>query len=182
MPGCVRLTVEGILLNLRDLKSSGKLGIKHLKIGGLPRVTDQHFEELKVLLDADKYLQQRDQKPQFYCRWVPYTTSDDDRVIDIEVCPRCQRLGLVYDCPAESCQQKHQASQFCRGCIVCIARCIRCGRCIEDCDYEETFCLDLLCLNCWNQLLNCPDKPIEKESTKCTVISQRTMYKFCLYG
>ncbi|KAF7819464.1 F-box protein SKIP14-like [Senna tora] len=181
VPGCVKLTIEGILLNLRDLKSSGKPGIKHLKIGNL-RVTDQHFEELKVLLDAENHMQQRDQKPRFYYGWVPYTSSDDGRVIDIEMCPRCQTPGLVYDCPAESCQQKHKASQLCRGCILCIPRCYHCGQCIKDCDYEELFCMDLLCLNCWDQLICCPDNPVEKESAKCAVISQRTTYKFCLYG
>ncbi|KAK4282281.1 hypothetical protein QN277_013677 [Acacia crassicarpa] len=171
VPGCIRLTVEGILLHLRALKSSGKPGIKHLEIRGLPHVTDKHIEELKVLLNADKYLQQRDRRPRFYHRWFPYT--DDDRVIDIELCPICQTLTTVYDCPAESCPQKQQASQSCRGCIACIERCINCGQCIKGFDYVETFCLEIRCVNCWNQLVSCPDKPI---------ISQRTMYQFCLYG
>ncbi|XP_028772425.1 F-box protein SKIP14 [Neltuma alba] len=182
VPGCVRLTVEGILLHMRALKSSGKPGIKHLEIGGLPHVTDKHFEELKVLLDADKYLQQKEQRPRFYRGWFPYTMCNDDRVIDIELCPICQMPTLVYDCPAESCQQKQQASPLCRGCIACIERCIHCGQCIKDFDCEETFCLELLCLNCWNQLVSCPDNTVEKDSSKRTVISQRTMYKFCLYG
>ncbi|TKY46439.1 F-box protein SKIP14 [Spatholobus suberectus] len=184
VPDCIRLTIEGILFNLKALKSSGKPGIKHLRIGGLAgvcHVTDQQFEELKELLDASKYLQQGDQKPQFYHGEYSHMIYEDDRAIDIEVCPRCKKLRPVYDCPAESCQQKHQAAQLCRGCTICIARCIHCGRCIKDFDYEETFCLDLLCLNCWNQFLHCPEKG-EKEATKCTIISQRTMYRFCLYG
>ena len=183
VPGCVKLTVEGILSNLKALKSSETMGIKRLRIGGLGDVTDQQFKELKDLLHADKYSDNHDQKPQFYRGLCSYLTCEDERAIDIEVCPRCQKLRLVYDCPAESCQQKHQATQLCRGCTFCIARCIHCGRCIkEDCEYRETFFLDLLCLSCCNQLLNGPEKPAEKEAAKCTIISQSTMYQFCLYG
>ncbi|XP_020229071.1 F-box protein SKIP14-like [Cajanus cajan] len=184
VPDCIRLTIEGILSNLRALKSFGKPCIKHLRIGGLAgvcHVNDQQFEELNELLDANKHLHRGEQKPQFYGGVYSHIICEDDRVIDIEVCPRCKKLRPVYDCPAESCQQKLQNAQMCRGCTICIARCIHCGRCIKDFDYEETFCLDLLCLNCWNQFLHCSEKK-EKEATKCTIISQRTMYRFCLYG
>ncbi|KAL2335220.1 hypothetical protein Fmac_016433 [Flemingia macrophylla] len=184
VPDCIRLTIEGILSNLRALKSTGKPCIKHLRIGGragVCHVTDQQFEELKELLDANKHLHQGDQKPKFYRGFYSHIICEDDRAIDIEVCPRCKKLRPVYDCPAENCQQKHQTAQMCRGCTICIARCIHCGRCIKDFDYEETFCLELLCLNCWDQFLQCPEKG-EKEATKCTIISQRTMYRFCLYG
>ncbi|KAJ7970708.1 F-box protein SKIP14 [Quillaja saponaria] len=179
--GCVRLTVEGILFNLRALKSFGIPGIKHLRIGGLSDVTDQQFEELKYLLDANKTLE-RIHKPRFYRGGQSFITSEDDRAIDIEVFPRCEKLRLVYDCPVVICQQKHQATQLCRGCTMCIARCIHCGCCITDCDYEVTFFLDLLCLDCWAQLRKGQDRPVEKGYTNCTVIRQRTMYQFCLYG
>ncbi|KAK7271139.1 hypothetical protein RJT34_26787 [Clitoria ternatea] len=182
VPDCIKLTIEGILFNLKALKSSGTTGIKHLRIGGVGvrHVTEEQFEELKELLDASSYLQQGDQKPQFYGGGYSPTICEDGRAIDIEVCPRCQKLRPVYDCPAESCQQKDQAAQLCRGCTICIARCINCGRCIKDFDYEETFCLEFLCLDCWNQFLHCPEKG-EKETT-CTFISQSTLYQFCLYG
>lgn len=183
VPDCIRITMEGILFNLRALKSSGKSGIKHLRIGGLAgmcHVTDQQFEELKELLDAGKHLQQREQKPQFYCREYSHILCDDGRQIDIDVCPKCKKVRPIYDCPAESCQQKHLAAQLCRGCTVCITRCVHCGRCIKDI-YEETFCLDSLCLNCLDQFLHYPGKG-EKEGAECTIIRERTMYQFCLYG
>ncbi|KAI4348264.1 hypothetical protein L6164_009004 [Bauhinia variegata] len=182
VPGCVKLTVEGILSNLRALKSSRRPGIKLLRIGRLAGITDEHFKELKDLLGADKYFQQRVQKPQFYQGGFSYLTCEDNRAIDIEVCPRCQKPKLVYDCPAEGCQQKHQAAQLCRGCTMCIPRCIHCGRCIKDCEYQETFCLEFHCLNCWNQLLHCPEKPVQKEATRCTIIGPSAMYQFYLYG
>jgi hypothetical protein len=182
VPRCLRLGIEGILNNLRALKSVGAPGIKHLRIGGICHVKDKQFEELQVLLNADNHMQLNAHRPQIYRGGNSCISCDDDRAIDIEVCPRCQQLRLVYDCPAESCQAKNQAAQSCRACIICIARCINCGRCINDHDYEETFCLDVLCLDCWKQLFHCQDKPGEKGASKCTVFHQETRYQFCFYG
>lgn len=173
VPGCIRLTVEGILNNLRAFKFVGTPGIKQLRIAGVSRITDKQFEELQFLLDADKHIQPSARKPQFYCGGL---SCDDDHAIDIEVCPRCLELRLVYDCPAESCQGKHQAAQLCRACKHCIKRCIHCGSCIKDDDYEETFCLDLLCLDCYNQLFNCQEGPGEKVASNCTIFHQETRF------
>lgn len=184
VPGCVRVSVEGILFNLRAIKSAGILGIKHLRIGGLSGVTDKQFEELKSLLDADNQVNRLlTNKPRFYNGRQSYLLCDDDRPIDVEVCPRCQKPRVVYDCPAEGCQGRQNATQLCRACTLCIARCFHCGRCIEDCDYEETFCLDILCLDCWKHLLNCQERRGEKVvSSKCTIFHQETRYRVCLFG
>uniref|UniRef100_A0A5B6ZZ74 Putative F-box protein SKIP14 n=1 Tax=Davidia involucrata TaxID=16924 RepID=A0A5B6ZZ74_DAVIN len=184
VPGCVRLSVEGILCNLKALKSAGAPGIKHLRIGGLFGVTNKNFEELKFLLGADNHKQLSSYKPRFYHGGQSYLSWDDDRAIDIETCPICQKLRQVYDCPAESCQGKHQAAQLCRACTFCIARCIHCGCCINGCDYEETFCLDLLCLDCWKQLLNFQKRQEEMgfSFSKHTIFHQQARYHFCLYG
>ncbi|KAJ4972714.1 hypothetical protein NE237_005888 [Protea cynaroides] len=174
VPGCTRLSVEGIVNNLKAFKFFGTPGIKHLRIGGLYGVTNEHYEELKFLLGLDNCQQPEAHKPRFY--HSGQLSCDDDRAIDIEMCPKCQNLRLVYDCPADSCQAKQGASQLCRACILCIARCFQCGRCINDSEYEETFCLDLLCSSCWKQLLNCPDRQEEKgvPSPKHTIFHQET--------
>lgn len=137
---------------MRAVKSSGNPGIKHLKLGEIGfRVTNQEFEELKALLDADKYLQRRDRKPQFYSGYALRMAFDDDGVIDIELCPGCLKPGLVFDCPAESCQQKHWASQLCRGCQFCIVRCVLCGRCVGECYEMDEITKDSYCFNCFKQ-------------------------------
>ncbi|KAK9271705.1 hypothetical protein L1049_002068 [Liquidambar formosana] len=184
VPGCVRLTVAGILFNLKAFKSAGTPGIKHLRIAGISDVTNEEFEELKFLLGADNHMPPKSYKPRFYRGGHLYLSSDDDRAIDIEACPKCQKLKLIFDCPAESCRGKHHTGQLCRACVVCIARCIHCGRCIKDCDYEETFCLELLCLDCWKELLNFRERLEEKiaPSSKHTIFHQETNYPFCLYG
>ncbi|KAM0962077.1 hypothetical protein ACFX13_021681 [Malus domestica] len=153
VPGCTRLSIEGIVNSLKAFNSKSAQGVKHLRIGGLYGVTQKHFEELKFLLGTDGQMQPNPRKPHFYQRGNFYLASDDDSDIDIEMCPRCQNLRLVYDCPAEACQGKQHPTQVCRACTLCIGRCIECGRCINDSEYEETFCLELLCSDCWKQLL-----------------------------
>ncbi|XWS34630.1 hypothetical protein CRYUN_Cryun21dG0054500 [Craigia yunnanensis] len=159
VPGCTRLTIEGILNSLKALKFMGTQGVKYLRIGGLYGMTQQHFEELNFLLGMDNQIQQIVHKPHFYHRGNVYISCDDDRAIDIEMCPICQNMRLVYDCPAEGCQLTEHAAQLCRACTLCIARCVQCGRCINDSEYEETFCLELLCSDCWKlQLSKCQER------------------------
>eukprot|EP01018_Ginkgo_biloba_P036373 Gb_12964 [translate_table: standard] len=159
LPGCTRISAEGIVKMVkgyRERKGDGMPGLKHLRIRGLYGITKEHLDNLKSYLDDG--LQQRCEsvKPQFYHNGHYSFSYDDDRSIDIEVCPKCGNARLVYDCTRERCQQKkdHKLQQ-CRGCIFCIARCEECGRCIDDNEYEETFCLDLLCSACWLQLPKC---------------------------
>lgn len=182
VPGCPRLSIEGILNNLKAFKSKGSPGIKHLRIGGRYRVTNEHFEELKLLLNADIHIQQNDHKPHFYHRGNLYLLCDDDRAVDIEICPRCQKPKLVYDCPAEGCQAKvGDATQACRACKVCIPRCVQCGRCINDGEYEETFCLEFLCSDCSEQL-KCPDRQDGKDDLPKNAIHHEPSYNSCLHG
>ncbi|XP_039126329.1 F-box protein SKIP14-like [Dioscorea cayenensis subsp. rotundata] len=147
IPGCVRLTVEGLINNLKAVKSWANPGITHLRLGRLFSVTPDNYDELKSLLGADEQEQLHARKPRFYHCGIYSLAFDDESVLDIELCPECQKLKLVYDCPAETCRDK--GPEQCRACDVCIARCIECGRCIKNCEYEETFCLENLCSGCW---------------------------------
>ncbi|XVF43795.1 hypothetical protein PTKIN_Ptkin02bG0069300 [Pterospermum kingtungense] len=160
VPGCTKLSIEAILNSLKTLKSMGTQGVKHLRVAGLNGVTEKHFEDLKFLLGMDNHIQQQIlHKPHFYTRRNVYLSCEDDRAIDIEMCPRCQNMRLVYDCPSEGCQQKQHAAELCRACTLCILRCVQCGRCINDSEYEETFCLELLCSDCCKlQLAKCQER------------------------
>ncbi|KAK7319075.1 hypothetical protein RJT34_03788 [Clitoria ternatea] len=162
VPGCTRLSIEGIVSMLKAYNSMSTTGVKHLHIGGLYGVTQEHFEELKFLLGADSQLLQHSKKPHFYSRGNLYLSYDDDRAIDIEVCPRCQNLRLVYDCPGEGCQGMEHTGEVCRACTLCILRCSQCGRCINDSEYEETFCLEWLCSSCSKQLVKCSEREDRK--------------------
>lgn len=139
---------------LRAFNCERGMSIRHLRIGGLYGVTHEHYEGLKSLLGAESLNEQNDPKPHFYLRGSIYRLCDDDRAIDIEVCPRCDKMRLVYDCPSEGCQVKDSATQGCRACTLCIPRCVQCGKCINDGPYEETFCLENLCTDCRDQIEN----------------------------
>ncbi|CAN4082323.1 unnamed protein product [Withania somnifera] len=149
VPGCGRLTADGILWKLKFLKSAGKPRLKYLGIDGLFGMTHQHFEEFKVLLGVDSSKLPPTRKPLFFPGDQFSVSSDDDHAIDIELCPKCQQLRVVYDCPSESCQKKKSTAQLCRACTICIERCIICGQCLNNCEYEELFTFDLRCLDCY---------------------------------
>lgn len=125
-------------------------GLKQLRIGNLFGITREHLEKLNYLLDGGLQQKSHSAKPRYYPNGRYYSLSyDDDSTIDIEACPICGNARLVYDCTNESCQkQKDQTVRECRACTFCIARCDECGRCIDGSEYEETFCLDMLCADC----------------------------------
>ncbi|KAL5997374.1 hypothetical protein ACLOJK_008304 [Asimina triloba] len=51
--GCTGLTIDGLVNNLKSLKSPG--GLNCLQINGLHGVTHRHYEELKLLLNPEKH-------------------------------------------------------------------------------------------------------------------------------
>ncbi|KAL5552524.1 hypothetical protein UlMin_039925 [Ulmus minor] len=153
VPGCTRVTIEGIMASLKSFKCTGAQGVTHLRIGGIHGVTAEQFDELKMLLGTDSQMQQSSAwKPRYYSRPGCYLSCEDDNSLDIQLCPRCEKFRLVYDCPAEGCQGKGHESQFCRACTLCIPRCVRCGSCTEDSEYEENFCLEVFCSVCWIEI------------------------------
>lgn len=159
LPGCTRITADGIVTMVKghtEQSGDSMPGLKHLRIRGLYGLTKDHLNNLKASLDGGLQQQSESVKPHFYHNGHYMFSYHDDRSIDVEVCPKCENARLVYDCPRERCQKKKgNKLQQCRGCIFCIARCEECGRCIDDNEFEETFCLDLLCSACWLQLPKC---------------------------
>lgn len=172
VPGCTRLSIDGVVSCLRAFKSVAITGIKYLRIGGLYGVKQEHFDELMSLLGIQNHAQANHNKPLFYHRGNFYLSCEDERPIDIETCPRCQKLRLVYDCPAESCQGKDHATQLCRACTLCIPRCVQCGKCIIDGEYVENFCLEFLCSACWKQSSKCQEKHDIQPSPSSTVAQE----------
>ncbi|XP_062105528.1 F-box protein SKIP14 [Humulus lupulus] len=181
---CNGISLTDFLCNLSSMKSAGILGLKHLRVGELFDVRNKHLEELKFLLDADSRMPLKGHKPRFYSGGLSPCFSeddDDDRVIDVETCPKCQQPMVVYDCPTESCRENHQTTQLCRACILCIERCCHCGRCIDDdTDYVETICLNLLCLDCIRNILRDTEKmPGGDKGSICRYMAPVNRYEFC---
>ncbi|KAL0331891.1 UNVERIFIED_CONTAM: F-box protein SKIP28 [Sesamum calycinum] len=180
VPGCTRLRIEDVLHDLKVFNSVAVPGIKLLRICEVFGLTNQHLKDFKLLLGADEDKKPSNYKLRFYRAGQLYLSLDDERVIDVETCPRCQHARPVYDCPAESCQAKIHSANACRACIFCIARCMSCGCCLDNKAYEETFCLDLLCLDCLAQILNYQDRVTLSPLHTCW--RQKSSYHVVLYG
>ncbi|XP_076896546.1 uncharacterized protein LOC143549543 [Bidens hawaiensis] len=172
--GCNGLSMEGLLTNM---KSFGGSQIKRLRIGGLHSITTEQFQELSELLSLNNRNKVGPPKPRFFNGGQLYLSLDDNRLLDIESCPKCQQIRQVYDCPAAGCGGKHNN---CRACTFCIPRCTSCGCCFNERDYIETFCLDLLCLDCLARFLRFPD--CEDEDISIRGFHQQASYHFYLYG
>ncbi|KAL3829524.1 hypothetical protein ACJIZ3_018326 [Penstemon smallii] len=173
--GCTKLNLECLLHDVKVFNSIAKPGIKHLRIGEIVDATNQLVNDFKIVLGAaneDKKCS--NYKPRYHCPGEIYLSLDDERVIDVEMCPKCQKMRQVYDCPIDSCQAKPGAIQTCRGCKLCIARCINCGCCLENKDYEETFSYDLMCLDCFSEIIKCKDR--------MSFSHENTSYHFFLCG
>ncbi|KAM7269293.1 hypothetical protein ACFE04_024790 [Oxalis oulophora] len=161
VPGCTRLSIDGVVKNIKAFNSmmGTQQGLKYLRVGGLFGVTHAHFEELKLLLGIDSEMPQLTHKPHFFTGTKAYLSLEDDRALDVEMCPRCQNMRLVYDCPTKICQAKEvdDALGCCRACTLCIARCFDCGRCVNGSEYEEMFCLESVCSDCLKQHAKCQE-------------------------
>lgn len=161
LPGCSRVSADAVVRIVKthtDSRVPGMTGLKQLRIRNIYGLTREHLESLLTLLGNGEQVHSAPRKPQFYHNGHYSSFCDDQKLIDVELCPKCTNVRLVYDCTRERCQQR-QGSKFeeCRACILCIIRCEECGKCIDDNEYEETFCLDLLCSSCWLRLPKCSE-------------------------
>nr|XP_010906927.1 F-box protein SKIP28 isoform X1 [Elaeis guineensis] len=156
VPGCI--TADGVVKVAKRLfEREGNL--KHLQLRGICNITKEHLDVLNSFMCKNNPCQIP--QPSFYSHWrIVSFNSDDDRPVDVDMCPRCKNVNLVFDCTRENCSvncrmMKSRWSE-CRGCFFCIARCEECGGCIDlEGSGEKAICLHLLCLQCWLHLPKC---------------------------
>ncbi|XP_008809419.2 F-box protein SKIP28 [Phoenix dactylifera] len=154
VPGCVYLSVDGVMKVVKRLFERGG-NLKHLQLRGICNITKEHLDVLNSLLCKNNPRQIS--QPSFYSYWrIVSFNSDDGRPVDVDMCPKCKNVNLVFDCTRENCRMMKSRWRECRGCFFCIARCEECGGCI---DFEESgekaICLHLLCLQCWLRRPKC---------------------------
>lgn len=133
-------------------------GLTQLRIRGIYGTTLEILTTLLTMMQLEG--NQTSRSPQYYKNGDPSPAISEERPIDLEACPKCRNPGLVFDCTRPACQQRrHTRLQQCRGCHFCIPRCEECGMCIQGDDYEETFCMELVCQPCWLNagLPKCPE-------------------------
>lgn len=158
IPGCSGLTPEGITRAVNILSQQNHT-LKILHINGIYSITKHHLNTLQSHLKADTVRQsQQNQKPFLYHQYRNSPVNKEgDRSLNVEVCPRCDAVRLVYDCSRVICKQirRDWFRADCRGCHMCIARCVECGGCVESEEMEQAVCLDVLCSDCWLLLPKC---------------------------
>ncbi|OWM76650.1 F-box protein SKIP28-like [Punica granatum] len=147
--GCTSLSPEGILDAVKTLISTSNR-LRCLRINGIYNLNKDHLQPLQFYLELN---QTTLQEPQVPAPIFFHDHGDSTRVrecnsrsIDVEICPKCDEVRMVFSCPRETCKE-------CRGCIFCIPRCAECGVCVDASEEtEEAVCGDLLCSACWVQL------------------------------
>ncbi|CAM0904106.1 unnamed protein product [Alopecurus aequalis] len=144
---CPRLTLDGLIANLKSFNRKEKSGIKSLRIDKNFNLPKEDYGELLSSLNIDKMQELHNRAPRFRHANHFLSGCQDGYALDIEMCPICQSHKLVFDCPQEECNDRRAGK--CRACEVCIKRCRECGRCLERNEkFEEKFDLVYLCYKC----------------------------------
>ncbi|XP_007045238.2 PREDICTED: F-box protein SKIP28 [Theobroma cacao] len=161
VPGCTGLTPNGVIRAVQKL-SEHHHSLKRLQINGIYNMKKEHLETLHyyMLTNQTKQQVQKKQRPLLYHnfrKFQAYRWDEFGRIIDVEICPRCNEVRMVFDCPREECRRKREQYSLidCRMCKFCIPRCEECGRCVKPEDLEVAVCTDTLCSDCWVQLSKC---------------------------
>ncbi|WOL13770.1 hypothetical protein Cni_G22549 [Canna indica] len=154
VPGCRHITADGIVRIVKRLyEHSGKL--KSLHIHGISNITKDHLDILKLFLFGNSVKQLTSPTHYSYRHFLTFN-SHDERPIDVDICPKCNNVRVLFDCTRENCRSMKSQWLECRGCSFCIARCEDCGGCLDfDEPGEETACSHLLCIECWLHLPKC---------------------------
>ncbi|GAB2214777.1 hypothetical protein Droror1_Dr00019140 [Drosera rotundifolia] len=160
VPGCTGLTPDGIVAAVEVLSQQGRR-LTSLQINGIYNLNPDHLQMLRPYLLIPS--SSEDQDPdQFYHDFIylsqPTYKKSSNRPMDVDICPKCNQVRMVFDCPREACRRRPQERE-CRGCYECIGRCVECGTCLTDDDEDEqqfdAACSDRLCSKCWLKLPKC---------------------------
>ncbi|KAK4423406.1 F-box protein SKIP28 [Sesamum alatum] len=151
VPGCTSLSPGGVIRALKLLTKNSQR-VKSLKISGIYGVRKDDLETIHNLIDHNQT--QRKRTNIFYHEYKNFSALkhiDTNCPVDLDVCPKCNEVRMVFDCPKADCKKRQ-----CRGCEYCVTRCAECGICITDSqELEEVSCSDTLCSDCWMKLPKC---------------------------
>ncbi|KAL7000900.1 hypothetical protein U1Q18_002052 [Sarracenia purpurea var. burkii] len=136
VPGCTGLTPDGVIRAVKTLTDQQNHNLVSLKINGIYNIKQEHLDALRSILEPQEIACQ----------------------IDVDICPKCNLVRPVFNCPRQSCERKRRGLSECKGCSYCIPRCVECERCVgfeEEEDTGDTACGDTLCSECWLQHSKC---------------------------
>lgn len=170
IPACTGITPEGVLTAVKTLCQRANC-LTTLSLNGIYNLQNDHLDVLTSNLRKNLPLEDEPtQQPIYYHKRgsvSAFKHNENQKIIDLEKCPKCFEVRMVYDCPKVDCNRKEPRQAQCRGCIFCIPRCENCGGCVGSEELEEVACGDFLCLECWLLLPKCNfcNKPYCKQHT-----------------
>lgn len=154
VPTCTGLTADGLVKIIQFLYEC-KGNLSRIRLHGICKMTKHHLDVINSLICRSS---QPDAQALYYNHRVhEVLNTDDSRPIDVDVCPLCRNVRLVFDCTRKDCRDVKDGWSHCRGCFFCVARCETCGGCIDLEELGETglACSDFLCMDCWLKLPKC---------------------------
>lgn len=96
------MTANGIVRIVQRLYER-KGNLKSLQIHGICNITKDHLDILKLLLLGSNHQQVLPPTNDRY--WHSFTfINHDDRPIDVDICPKCKHVRMVFDCTRENCR------------------------------------------------------------------------------
>ncbi|KAI9082131.1 hypothetical protein K1719_035871 [Acacia pycnantha] len=167
LPSCTGITPEG-LVSAVEMLCQGSHTLSTLRINGIHNLKKEHIDMLMLSLKRNLplepiYYHERENLSSFNIR----EEEETGRIIDLEICPRCSEVRMVYDCPRVACKNTELNCRRCKACKFCTPRCENCGECLGYEETEETACSDVVCSECWLKLPKCNfcNKPYCKRHT-----------------
>ncbi|XP_024316987.1 F-box protein SKIP28 isoform X2 [Brachypodium distachyon] len=160
VPKCTGLTGDGVV-KIVQLLDEQNGNTNRLRLHGISRMTKHHLDIINSLMCKRNPQVKEDGRPLFYNHRVhEMLNTNDERPIDVDVCPMCKNVRLVFDCTRDDCRKAEYSwcqGWWCRGCLFCVARCENCGGCISSEDLSDAClaCSDFMCLACWLTFPKC---------------------------
>ncbi|KAH6555706.1 hypothetical protein KP509_1Z234500 [Ceratopteris richardii] len=154
LPGCNRKTADGIVTIVKEHTEQWGATMPGLKalLHNINGLSEDDLQSLITIMETPA-VSHPIPKPRYYHENDHSCMFKYPSVIDVQVCPKCICVRMVYDCPREECQLK----QGCRACVFSTIRCDECGICLPNEELNETECPKFLCLRCWFKSAKCSE-------------------------
>ncbi|OIW21847.1 hypothetical protein TanjilG_13108 [Lupinus angustifolius] len=111
IPSCTSITPEGVLRAVEVL-CQGSHSLSSLRINGIYNIQKEHLDMLSFYLRKNQSLEEQQKKQPVYYheRGNLSVFEKNQRIIDLEICPMCFEVRMVYDCPKDALDCKKRKS------------------------------------------------------------------------
>ncbi|GJN03562.1 hypothetical protein PR202_ga21018 [Eleusine coracana subsp. coracana] len=102
VPRCTGLTADGLVKVLHFLHEH-KGNLSRLRLHGICKMTKHHLDTFNTIMCPSS--RQKDAQELYYNHRVhEVLNTDDERPIDVDFCPMCRNVRLVFDCTRDECR------------------------------------------------------------------------------